>query len=342
MAIQKNDYAFLIGIWDYPDFRSLKGPKKDIKDFSNWLIDKEKGGGLPEANIETITSTAIPAAPIHSQIDVALQNLYRKVSSSDEDGRRLYFYFSGHGFGIKDMDVALALANWKLFGLRNSALKSKAYLDEFVNWGKFKEVIFFLDCCRSPLQISALPPTVGYGVSEDAPNVGKFIAHSTRHYNAAYEALFSSDNIDIEEEYEEEYNGIFTKVLLDGLWGGASSGIGVKASELKNYLDRHVKLVSNNKLKPQKAEVWNLLNDDIVFGLSEQVAKVNITFNSERINLIQLLSPGLDVIIEEHVNSYMWNELELTRGAYTLIDLDTQEEKTYRIRPSNTIQTINF
>ncbi|GAA3611665.1 caspase family protein [Flavivirga amylovorans] len=341
MAIQQNDYALLIGIWDYPEFRSLKGPKKDIELFSKWLLNTEKGGGVSEENINIITSTANPVSPIHSQVDQALTDLYEKVSQADQPGRRLYFYFSGHGFGIEEMSIALALANWKLFGMRNSALKSDAYLNEFVNWGKFKEVIFFLDCCRSPIEITGLHPIVGYGRSEDASDVGKFIAHSTRHLNAAYEASFSDDNLE-DEALKEEYNGIFTKVLLDALWGDASSGTGVTASELKNYLDRYVKLEANRKQKPQRADIYNALNDDSVFGVSKNLVNIKINFKPERTGLIQLLSPNLDIIKEEDISSNVWNHMELTKGRYTLVEVTTQKEETYKVLPSDSTQTILF
>ncbi|KAA3624791.1 MAG: hypothetical protein DWQ02_22625, partial [Bacteroidetes bacterium] len=43
MPIQPNDFALVIGIDDYPDFRSLNGAINDAEDFAHWLMDHDSG-----------------------------------------------------------------------------------------------------------------------------------------------------------------------------------------------------------------------------------------------------------------------------------------------------------
>ncbi|TWV93271.1 hypothetical protein [Chitinophaga pinensis] len=76
-------------------------------------------------------------------------------------GRRLYFYFSGHGIGVTMMNSAMLLPKWTTF-MRNYALSSEKYIQELVNKGTFEEIYFFMDCCRNRIPgVNGQPPLFG-------------------------------------------------------------------------------------------------------------------------------------------------------------------------------------
>ena len=100
MPEQPDDYAIVIGLNDYPQFgsqgRPLAGAIEDAERFATWLKDTKTGGGLPQDNCKEILSTPDPLAPNKLGIDLALGSLITQAKVAG-GGRRLYFYFSGHG-----------------------------------------------------------------------------------------------------------------------------------------------------------------------------------------------------------------------------------------------------
>ena len=61
MAEHPDHYALVVGIDDYPQFRSLQGAKEDARQFAAWLRDTDTGGGLPEQNVKLLLSEPDPA-----------------------------------------------------------------------------------------------------------------------------------------------------------------------------------------------------------------------------------------------------------------------------------------
>src|SRR5215469_5941856 len=92
------DYAVVVGIDEYPGYRSLKGAVADAKDFAKWLCKEEFGGGVPVENCRTVYSVKEPLAPLQDQIDIAFDEIFAMVPPGKKDqAHRLYVYFSGHG-----------------------------------------------------------------------------------------------------------------------------------------------------------------------------------------------------------------------------------------------------
>src|SRR3712207_8864066 len=71
---QRGDYALVVGIADYDGLRQLQGPTGDATRIAQWL---EKGGGLPEANIDR-KSTRLNSS--HANISYAVFCLKKKSS----------------------------------------------------------------------------------------------------------------------------------------------------------------------------------------------------------------------------------------------------------------------
>src|SRR5258708_35853699 len=129
MPQQPTHFALVIGINDYPEYgsrgRSLKGAVRDAQRFAAWLQDTDSGGGLLPQNCRLIVSSGNPLAPLHADIDAALQYIWTQSRASGGD--RFYFYFSGHGLSAQADNVALCLANWSS-DRRHAALSSQGYL----------------------------------------------------------------------------------------------------------------------------------------------------------------------------------------------------------------------
>src|SRR5215213_438392 len=108
MPEQENDYAVVIGLNDYPQFgsqgRPLAGAIADAQRFTDWLCDTDTGGGLPAANCKKILSVPDPLGPNKLVIDLALGSVITDARAAG-GGRRLYFYFSGHGQARSAQDV---------------------------------------------------------------------------------------------------------------------------------------------------------------------------------------------------------------------------------------------
>jgi len=157
------DFAVVIGIDGYAGLRPLKAAKRDATRFSEWLIDPG-GGGLPPENVRLIRSNITPgepfsARPILQDIEEALWSI--GVQQYTRLGRRLYFYFAGHGVGPAFNEVAMLLATAAMGRLTNIGLTQVQRF--FHDAAVFDEVVYILDCCREEQSaictgLSFMPP----------------------------------------------------------------------------------------------------------------------------------------------------------------------------------------
>ena len=129
------DYAVIIGVKDYEGLTILNGPETDATSFRDWVIDTD-GGDVPAANCTLIISEPDPVTPLQHDVDFAFRDIFKKLRATNTAGRRLYFYFSGHGLGITWDETALALPPWST-DLRNFALSSTGYLGRIIESGFF-------------------------------------------------------------------------------------------------------------------------------------------------------------------------------------------------------------
>src|SRR5882724_11856441 len=99
-------YALLIGVKDYLDTKkhglgNLGSPANDITSLHEWLTDPAFGD-VPEGNCIVLHSDP-SFSPHHDEINAAIDQLRWEADNNKGGGaERIYFYFSGHGFGLWD------------------------------------------------------------------------------------------------------------------------------------------------------------------------------------------------------------------------------------------------
>lgn len=343
MPLQKQDYALVIGIDDYPNYnRPLKGAIQDAEDFWGWLVDRKTGGGLYKKNCKTLFSSPRPLKPVQDDIDTALDEI--RTQARKTGARRFYFYFSGHGQTPTADDVNLCLAKWSEHRFSRTALSSRECWNFVAQCIGFKEIVVLLDCCRVRVVGAAgLPP----GVScvkpvEAAGQTRVFKAYGSEFLNPAYEAEVAATHGD--QAAGSIVRGHFTKALLDALKGGAASeGGGVKASTLKKYLEIEVKRIAKKHNHRQKAHVVNGFPSikEPVFGSAMPEANVKIQFLASRRGEIVLEGPGLEIIKQADASTGPW-ELTLSKNHYFLRELETGKEMHFRFQPQEEVTHVEF
>ncbi len=180
-----DDFAIVVGIDDYPEFRSLRGAVEDATTFHRWLCDPD-GGGVDPNRAWLVTSTPDPT-PEQKHIDEALEALLQ-AADNQRGGRRLYFYFSGHGAAAKDAieNVALLLADWSK-KRASLGLSSQSYTNELMSYGLFDELAVFLDCCRTKSAFVGRGITLTPTLSSQKAQTRKLVAYATESGHSAFE-----------------------------------------------------------------------------------------------------------------------------------------------------------
>jgi Caspase domain len=344
MPERPDDYAIVIGLNDYPQFgsqgRPLAGAIEDAERFATWLKDTNTGGGLPQDNCREILSTPDPLAPDKLGIDLALGSLITRAKA-EEGGRRLYFYFSGHGQAKSPHDVALCLCHWSSL-FRYAALGSASYQAMFLRCSPFAELVMLLDCCRiRSIDATGGDSEIGCPIPvEDAGRKRFMLGFATEFQNAAMEA-------EVEEGVTEEgpvVRGHFTEALLAALNGGAArSAGGVTASELKRYLELNVPRIAKDHEHVQNAQVIIDFPEDAqpVFGSALPEANFRIEFLPQRQGEIVLEGPELEEVRRGDASTGPW-ELTLTKGRYLLSDRACGDQLDIPFRPSQEVTVVTF
>lgn len=291
------DFGLVVGVDHYPHFRPLQGAIVDAKNFHAWMCD-EGGGGVEPQHARLILSTLEPATPIHSQIDATFGEL---IAAADVvgGGRRLYFYFSGHGatcFGGPGDDVALLLATWSRSFAR-LALSSKAYKGELATIGLFEEIVILLDCCRTTAErVVGLPPTMTPAIMSTPLPTREFVAYATEAGRSAFEV-----------RDDQLWQGVFTRHLTSIL---RRSVHGITASDLKDTLEREIASTG------QQAHVINELREGSTFGHRGTLPQLEISFKRAA-GHVRLCDGSFRIVAEHDVSSKPW-QLSLEAGLYKL------------------------
>ena len=238
----KDDWAIVVGVSKYPGISNLDGSENDASDFRAWLIDPS-GGAVPSDQVRLILSSQFPdpanvdiATPTNAEVersfewldDVAEQN--RQNGIGRKVGRRLYLYFSGHGYAPSRNDAALLMANATPRRSGNH-IAGRLWAEWVYESGYFEEIALFMDCCRDSYTTVGMRPVHLNRVlnNNGIQDRKRFYAYGTQWDRKAWERLNPIDN---------KVHGIFTTALLSGLRGQAadmSSGL-ITASSLKSYL----------------------------------------------------------------------------------------------------------
>ena len=235
MAQNADHFAIVIGIRGYSQLRPLKGAESDAANFALWLTSDE-GGGLPAKNVAIITSPPVSssnnpydARPVQWEIDAALTRF--GIEKNDRIGKRLYFYFSGHGFGPSFVDVGMLMANASLNRL-NYSIGLLPYRLFFRDVEAFDEIVFILDCCRDPHGgVEPLKPGFTLPKRGTGTKIQDFVMLGAAYGEEAYQPLHTGTN---------ERRGLLTQAVLEGLTQTeAADGLGRFTSSSLSYYVKH-------------------------------------------------------------------------------------------------------
>lgn len=252
------DFAIVIGINRYDNASvNLSSPVNDAKAVARWLVDPD-GGGLPVPAswrqgdfVEPVATTDLPAvlerqsqgnpvdqcilllSEVGSRSEVGQREITRALVvaanfASANTGRRIYFYFSGHGVSRVANDVLMCHSEWSSF--TPHANYSSSYLhSDYLNrcGGDFDEVVMWLDCCRnvSMLTVPSNSPLACY--KDSNPDQKRVITYAAGHDSFAYQA----------DEISETGLSVFTEVLLEALRHAECQETGcVTWQSVSNYL----------------------------------------------------------------------------------------------------------
>jgi hypothetical protein len=222
----RNDWAIVVGIKNYvdPDLAGLEGPENDAKEFHDWVVSSE-GGAVPKGQATLIRSSdyhppfkdPATAMPTQEAIKAAFDHLLAIADENEkkglgrEIGNRLYVFFSGHGFAPDQDDELTALltadasiANAQLTHVIGSYMADKFWRGKF-----FKEILLFMDCCRSVMECAQLYKPYTNERATDYQEVRRFYAYGARVAKESREWKMP----------DGEFHGVFTKTLLDALGG---------------------------------------------------------------------------------------------------------------------------
>ena len=258
-----DDFAVVIGISDYDHLPKLTGPDTDARLFEQWLLDSQDGAGIPPANVKAATGRVV----LH-EIQAAFEGIYRlgqeKLDDSSQ-GHRCYIFASGHGYSSKGSGLALlaADADRQMLG---RAVDLMAFSDGLVESGLFDEVVLFADVGRSSDQHGWSPAQPAWAVSRST--------RRTRGY--LYGLAARPGEHALGEEVAPEggvAHGLFTRALLEGLLGAATTNRGVIDSEsLVAYVSTRLKELGGTFTGRELAPEFRRIGSPIVFRTGVKLA----------------------------------------------------------------------
>lgn len=213
------NYALVIGISKYQNIISLKYADDDAYLFSKYLIDEEI---CKKNNIALLVDSNATKGNIYKE-------LY-KIKDKIKSGDRVFIYFAGHGDVENDIESGFLLpyncesTNYAATGIDISLLER--YVNSFIN--KECKVVLITDACRSGSLsggITGANATLS-AISKNFKNVTKILS-------------CQPTQLSIEKKYLDGGHGIFTKNLVEGLYGLADKNNDNKISlrEIDVYLD---------------------------------------------------------------------------------------------------------
>jgi Caspase domain len=304
------DYAVVIGLNDYKGLEPLKGPYNDAVAFKEWLLSSD-GGDMPAGNCFFIQAQTIgdETRPLQYDIDKALNNIYTKGKTTGY--RRFYFFFAGHGLGIRFDESALCLPEWS-DTFRFNALSSNEYHRYIVESGLFEEVFFFMDSCRNrKVAAGGLRPTLGWVKPGDGTGkCNSFLAFGAEFDNRAFEAENQTTG-------NKEIRGYFTRALIMGLKSPDRNGV-VTTTSLKSFLNTKVTELAAEDQVHQQAKVSDDFTAEVVITGAPMPTEVAVEISFSRANgEVVLEDPALNEVKRGDAATGPW-KLNLGKGRYSL------------------------
>lgn len=319
--MNEQDYAIVIGIDNYREDQRLKlaAAEHDAVQFLRWLRSPT-GGAVPKKNTHVFLSRFYPpnprplrSQPMKNDIDDCLVEF--GVDQETRIGRRFYFYFAGHGIGPNLRQVALLMANATRRRLGNN-LGIFDYLDFFLNWAPFEEVVILLDCCRDiEDSFSAIPAIFTKDKRPDAPIVKHMIALGSRYGEKSWEIKITPT--------DWRPRCLFTTVLLEGLRQAVDERGRVTADSLATYLNERLPTFALQNQRRQRPEILGEFEKEIVFGEGE-IPPVRIPIPAGWSGLLSLRDNQREVARFEVAPGNAAGQASLRPGLYTIQNATSQ------------------
>ncbi|REC61865.1 hypothetical protein DRF65_14125 [Chryseobacterium pennae] len=322
-----HDFAVVVGVSHYKILQKLDGPERDANLFLEWLKD-ENGGNLPEENCYLLLSHIDNTKPIQDMIDDCFEEILEQVLVTP--GRRLYFFFSGHGIGVEWDATALILPKWTEVR-RDYALSGKGYQNRLMKYGAFQQIFFFLDCCRNtrPSVQGADPqfnPIANLLNTRRSPS---YIYSATEFGNKAYEADNLQGNATLPDDTKTQ--GLFTSSLLKGLKGAAEIDGNITTKSLSDYLSREVPPLALEKAnviqKPHFIPSHTDIETVILDNIAPKIIELKIFFMTDGLNIV-LKTPEAEIIRHVSSSTEPWI-LNVKKGLYIIYN----EEDVTTLKP---------
>jgi hypothetical protein len=254
---QSEDCALVVAIGNYRELTPLRGPGPDAIRFVQWLREK---GGLKDENIALVDANE-PGKPVNTDIRDALIRL--GVRMNKRRGRRLYFYYAGHGLGPTFNEVAMVPADAAQDMLESACFGLNHCIDFFVKTGFFDELVVFMDCCREREEV----PTIGLPFKfERRFEGGKEVNHFV--LMAAGDGAKSFEVRDLTPDEERRFRGLMTTALIEGLNGAAGaidSNNNVTSASLSHYVAKRVEEEAKALALPQAIDKPKPPREEIIF-----------------------------------------------------------------------------
>jgi hypothetical protein len=279
-----DDYGIVVGIDTYPALRPLRSATRDAAHFAEWL-ESPTGGGIPpeKGHVRLIVSKSTfsadywDATPVQHDIDRALRDF--GAAARKRVGRRLYFYFAGHGIGLAFDDVGMLMANASMETL-NSNIGLRPYLGYLHDTVLFDEVVFILDCCRDSVRSEGTRGPAFGGARGTGAALAAGATAAPAPPAAQVESLvilaaeYGARAFDRNDPATGERRGVLTQAVLEALKGTAAADATgrITAASLGEYVLRRVPEIG--KLPPpdppdpklaQKPRIERVPNRDLVF-----------------------------------------------------------------------------
>lgn len=244
------DRALVVGIDRYPAISALSGAENDAKAFHTWVTSS---GQVESRNTLLLTSSAFTAAanadderPAKEQIERFFTDIDNAAEANNQAGlghqagRRLWMFFSGHGFSPSLDKSAVLMANASL--KRVHSVAAMMWANRFYEGGWFDEVILFQDACRTPISdVELVPPFLRKKQASLGQTRRRFYALSAK------DRLISKEKM-----FEKDMRGVFSATLMQGLNGDArdpKTGA-ITTAQLKLFLQDNMR----KSLSPQEIE----------------------------------------------------------------------------------------
>ncbi|MVT09703.1 caspase family protein [Chitinophaga tropicalis] len=327
LPVNDRDYAIIVGINHYKSLHALEGPITDACAFRNWLISADGGNLLPE-HCFFITSKEDDDTPDQQKIDLALSEVFRMAEK--QPGRRLYFYFSGHGFGASWDVNGMCLPIWSE-RFYNAALSSKAYFDLLMEQDLFEEIYFFLDCCRErKINTKPLHSMLG-GKGIGGGKAMAVVMYAAEYENPAREGItISEGNMSV--------RGYFSRALIEAFKGLAADEHGKTSMlQFENYVRSKTEAYAHEQQHVQtvRTDVRNSSNNlDFIIVQHRNldvITSTALTIRFKQAGTYRLESPNLDILREDTANAGDTWQFNLTKGLYGISDGTVQGSKPIKI-----------